>query len=812
MRKPFRTRHFLLLPFWAVIGAAFAQESIEPPPAVETAPTSPETAEAELYPTVPVDLVTDAPAPEDGKVVSSSRLVEEIIVTAQKREEQIQDVPVSVAAFSSEQLSALGVESTQDLGRVTPGLQFSGFAGFTLVYLRGVGTDSFLPYSDPSVATYIDGLYIPAQQGLVNSFGGVERVEVLKGPQGTLFGRNSTGGAINVITKSPDQATEISAQIEAGNFNTRKAQVYASFPITDTFAASVSGIYNEEDPYYRQVTDDLGPAELPPADSLKGDESKGARVKLRWTPTDTLDLGLSGYRLIQEGSSSTISALTNPSLLASGLGIEPEVRDYEFHRNEPTTLKVNNSTVAANATWTLPRFDLKLIGGHQVIVTDDAFYDFDQSAKDLVSFFTRNAYNRVSTGEFQITSNDQSWLSDRFEWIAGVYYLHSSGGYDPIILEVANSGLPLISNLPVLGPIANGLLPQGLGLQAAIHGVLETNAYSAFAQGTWDFTDWFALTLGGRYQIEDRFLTEQNVMLVSPLNGSESPLLNYSKPKVDQENFSPKVSLNFIPAEDVLVYLSYSKGFKSGTYNGINIYTPPTYVEPEEADAYELGLKSEWFGGALRFNAAIFETEIDKPQVTFVSLANGGAITFENAGSARIRGAEIDTLALPFASWNPGFVVTLGVSYLDSIFTDYQNGSGFDEDSGLFFGEGALTGPMGRDFTGNRIPRSPEWSGNMGLNQTVDTAWGPLEVGVDVYYNSGFFYSAQNSNELQQREYSLLNARISYLLERWNTRLTLFGQNLDDETYSYAQFTADFGTADTLAPPRTYGLRLNWEF
>lgn len=802
MRKRNCISSVVLLSGCAMTGVTLAQDVPEPVA----------TPDAELYPTVPVDPMGDAPPPEEAKVSSSSRLVEEIIVTAQKREEQIQDVPVSVAAFSSDQLSALGVESTQDLGRVTPGLQFSGFAGFTLIYLRGVGTDSFLPYSDPSVATYIDGLYIPAQQGLVNSFGGVERVEVLKGPQGTLFGRNSTGGAINVITKNPDQTTEATAQVEFGNFGARKAQVYASFPITETFAASVSGIYNEEDPYYRQVSDDLGPNELPPADKLKGDRSEGMRVKLRWTPTDTLDLGLSGYRLIQEGASSTISALKKPSALASTFGIEAEQRAYEFHRNEPTALKINNSTVAANATWTLPGFDLKLIGGHQMIVTDDAFYDFDQSAQDLVSFFTRYAYNRVTTGEFQITSNDESWLSDRFEWIAGVYYLTSSGGYDPIILELANSGLPLITGVPVLGPIATGLLPSGLGLQAAIHGVLETNAYSAFAQGTWNFTDWFALTLGGRYQIEDRFLTEQNVMLVNSSDGSESPLLNYNEPEVDQENFSPKVSLNFIPADDVLVYLSYSKGFKSGTYNGINIYTAPTYVEPEEADAYELGLKSEWFGGALRFNAAVFQTKIDKPQVTFVSLTNGGAITFENAGAARIRGAEIDTLALPFADSNPGFVVTLGVSYLDSIFTDYQGGSGFDEETGLFFGEGAVTGPQGRDFSGNRIPRSPEWSGNVGLNQTLDTAWGPLEVGIDSYYNSGFFYSAQNSNALQQKEYSLLNARVSYLYEAWDLRLTVFGQNLDNETYSYAQFTADFGTADTLAPPRTYGVRLNWTF
>lgn len=770
-------------------------------------------------PTIAVPVAADPLPAGDDKPRSSSRLVEEVVVTAQKREEKLQDVPISVAAFSAEQLQAMGVDNTKDLGKVTPGLQFSEFAGFTLVYLRGVGTDSFLPYADPSVATYVDGLYIPAQQGLVNSFGGVERVEVLKGPQGTLFGRNSTGGAINVITKSPGRGTEVSAQAELGNLGTRKAQVYASTPVSDTVAASLSAIYNHVDPYYRQITSDLGPTDLPPADSLHPDVSSGARIKLRWFPIDELDFTLTGYQIRQQGSGSTIGALKQPSLLATALGIRAEQNDYEIHRNEPTLLKVENSVIAGNAVWNLPWFDLKLISGYQDIQTKDAYYDFDNSAKDLVSFFSHNAYSKVTTAEFQIASNGGSWMADSLRWIGGLYYLHSLGGYDPITLEVAGSGTPVLSGLglltpeqaaqvlerlPLLGNIPGVTLAPGVGVRVNIHGVLRTNSYSAFLQGDYDVADWLNVTVGGRGQIEDRFLTRQDVTLPTQ-NGDEMLLLDYDKPKVTQRNFTPKLSFNFKPADQKLIYLSWSKGYKSGTYNGINIYTPPNYVQPEIVNAYELGVKSEFFGRNLRFNAAVFQNDVKNMQVTFVSLVNGGAITFENAGSARIRGAEFDSLLIPFPNADSGLVVTGGVSFLDSIFTDYRNASGFNENTGFFFNKSG-------DFTGNRIPRSPKWSGNVAVNQTLPLGNGSLELAADVYYNGGFFYTAQNTDVARQDAYYLLNAHAGYLYDPWKLRVTLFGQNLNNRVYSYAEFTADFGTNVTLAPPRTYGVRLNWDF
>lgn len=762
--------------------------------------------------TIPV--VAEPEEPVEVRAKSGSRMIEEVVVTAQKREQAIQDVPISVAAFSGEQLQAMGIENTKDLSKVTPGLQFSETAGFTLIYLRGIGTDSFLPYNDPSVATYIDGLYIPAQQGLVNSFGGIERVEVLKGPQGTLFGRNSTGGAINVITKSPGQTTELSAQAELGNLNDAKAQVYASTPLTDSLAASVSAIYNHQSPYYHIETDDLGPLDAQPADHLYADQSYGGRVKLRWLPIDELDLGLTLYHIQQVGTGSTIGALTQPSAIATLFGIQAEDENYEIHRNEPTKLNVVNSVVAGNATYNLPWFDLKFIGGYQDITTKDAYYDFDNSAKPLVSFGTNNAYNHVTTAEFQIASNKDSWNADRLTWIGGLYYLHSLGGYDPIYLKVLGSSPNLVDVLlppDVLSSVLDALsaIPAltrtGLGIQANIHGVLETDSYSAFAQADYSFTDWFNVTLGLRGQTESRFLTKQYFSVPSADNSNELTVFQYDAPKVTQDNLSPKVSLNFKPLDDVLVYLSWSKAYKSGTYNGISIYTRPTYVEPEIVRAAELGAKTEFFDHNLRFNAAIFQYNVKNPQVTYISLLNGGAITFENAGAARSRGAEFDTLLVPMPESNPGLVLTAGVSYIDAVFTDYQNASGYDPTTGIFRSKAY-------DFTGNRLPRTAKLSGNFALNQTIEVPHGSVELSADVYYNDGFYYNAQNTEAASQPSYYLLNAHIGYSYEPWKMRITAYGANLNNKAYSFSGFQADFGTNITLAPPRTYGLRLNYDF
>lgn len=775
--------------------------------------------EATVVPAEPyAETISVAPDEPSGKSAespaqSSSRLIEEIVVTAQRREENLRDVPISVAAFSSEKLEAAGVENTNDLQYVTPGLTISGTAGYTLIYLRGIGTESFISSFDPSVATYVDGVYVPAQQGALTDLGGVERVEIMKGPQGTLFGRNSTGGAINVITKFPSNEPELSVGLETGNYGNRKAKVYASYPLGDSLGVSVAGIYSKQASYYDVVGSGGQPA---PNYELLDDKTRGGRTKLQWTPTDSLEFTLTGYRILQEGSTGVLEVNRDPSPLGTLIGIRGDDADYETSANTPPTLRVDTTGYTGAGLWALPWFDTKIQYSDQSIVTEDLIYDFDGSSNNYVTFSTPKAPNDLQTVEWQFLSNEEGWTPEWLTWVGGFFYLHAEAGYDPFIANIAGTGIPnssspLASLLPqaAIDMLNSGSLPrttsvlQGTGLQVNVNGILETHSYSGFLQTTVNFTDWLALTLGGRYQKEDRFLIKQSVSYPTA-DGSGITVIQFDQPKVKDTNFSPKATMSLSLTDGTLIYTTYARGFKSGSYNVVSLYEAPAYVKPETVTAYELGIKTDAFDNTLQLNAAIFTAKIEDLQTIKVSLLSGGAVSVENAGAARSRGAEFDALWVPFSQANPGFVVLGSATYLDAKYTSYPNASGFDEDTGIVFEDG--------DFSGNRITRTPKTTATLGLNQTIDARNGTFELGADVYYNSGFFFTGQNSPKAEQDSYSLINARIGYLYTPWDVRLTAFGSNLADKEYLSSSITVDFGTQQTLAPPRMYGLRLDYNF
>ncbi|HEY1075412.1 MAG TPA: TonB-dependent receptor plug domain-containing protein, partial [Fontimonas sp.] len=244
------------------------QPASEPSAAVETAPPAEASPALEVIAVEPLRAQA-TPAPSAPSAVATA--LEEIVVTAQKREQSLQEVPIAVSAFTDFQLDSRGIVSVKDLGTAVPGLQFTDLAGYNLIYLRGVGTDAFIPAADPSIATYLDGVYFPSAHNMVQSFGALERIEVLRGPQGALFGRNSTGGAINIFTRTPGQEKEVSVQASYARFDDLKTRAHVSLPFGDRVAASFSGFYNREDNYY---TLDNGNKELPQ------EIGKGGRVRL----------------------------------------------------------------------------------------------------------------------------------------------------------------------------------------------------------------------------------------------------------------------------------------------------------------------------------------------------------------------------------------------------------------------------------------------------------------------------------------------------------------------------------------------------
>ena len=802
-----------------------APAPVEDAPApVEDAPAPVEDAPAPVRDAAPVpesaqqadeartDTQAEAPQGQPVRSGPKNRLTDEIVVTAQKREENAQDVPVSITAFSNETLDAKGIDEPIDLAQFTPGMYYGSQVNFAIIYLRGVGSDAFLPDSDPSVATYIDGIYYPFANGQSQAFGAVERVEILKGPQGTLFGRNATGGAINVITKAPNvEDYEASLQASYESFDTFKGRLYVNVPIADFAAFAVSGIYHTGDNYY-EGTVDKGRSDLP------REISKGVRAKLRVQPFEELTMDVSYIKYLQDGLGSTAMPNVAPSTISQALGIRAETEDYRVDVDVPSYFALDNEVWYGQIEWKPRWFDMKILASKQDITTDNN-YDFDGSDTPFITFDARGQFADVTTAEIQFLSNGE-FGPDWLEWIVGAYYLEQTTGFPRNRLAVASldlsdggisipnplGGPPIPIFLPnqLINFLGNLPLPIPDGVSVVLVSLQEAETFAFYTQETIHLFDRFHLTLGARYQTEERAVIESSSNL-GTLNQQDIQLLNFTPAPQKNSNFTPKVSLAVDVFEDAMVYASWTKGFKSGTFNTTNIYDEAEYVQPEEITTYELGFKSTFWGGLLQLNGAVFQNKIENLQVLFISLLAGGAATLENAAEARIRGFELDFQASPLPELLPGLVIFGGGAFLKGEYLSYPNGSGYDDQTGLYnFGNG--------DFTGNTTTRTPKFSGSIGVNQLIELGPGDLEIGASLYYNSGFYYQASNTDVSKEGSYMVVDAQISYFLRDYGARLTVFGKNLTDDRYTYTQFHTDAGRQDYLAPPRSFGVRLNVDY
>ncbi|USA42220.1 TonB-dependent receptor [Spongiibacter taiwanensis] len=769
----------------------------------------------------------------------SNRLLEEVTVTAQKREEDSQDVPIAIQAFSGEKLDAFNIEDTADLQKITPGLTFTYTYGYTLIYLRGVGSDAFLPNADPSVATYIDGINIPASQGKQDALGPVKRVEVLKGPQGTLFGRNATAGAISIVTEDPP-IDEIVGNIKAtrGNYDSQEYQAYLGLPLFDGAGITLAAFSDTHENYGTNFSN----GEPRP---WREDFSEGGRVKFKWDFLEDFSLTLIGSYVNQFNGNSLVQENTRPSPILCA-GCETDTADRDTDTNYEGGNATINTMYGTIFEWRPGPVDVKFIYSDQLADVDWGQYDYDSTDEDRSGFFTYDQYNDQQTYELQILSNADTPLSENLEWVAGYYRLEAEGGFGRLFFFL-NNGL------------ATGLLPGSItgllgdsGSRAVLEsgGLLTTESDALYFQGTWRFNEEWAMTLGARYQEETREIGNTALDLVdtgcaggdgsygtdvSYYQGSDkscnSRLLDFGGPPLEETTFSPKINVQWFPTETAQIYASIQKGYKSPTYNIVNFFGSPDPVEGEEAVAAELGFKSEWLDGALQLNGALFASKTDKLLTGIVSFTSGAIVRYANAGSAEAKGVEFDFQWQPMPDMNPGLAITGGATYVNSEFTDYKNGEGFDDDTGLYFGPGGLediatdllglelpisladfaNGP--RDFTGNKVPRAPELTSAVSVNQFIDAGdIGAFEVAVDYSYKSEYFTTPQNSPFFVQDQYELWSLRGSYFFDPWGLQLTAFVDNVKDKEYFSSILQQDFGRSVTLAPPRLYGLKLKWDF
>ncbi|WP_286696053.1 TonB-dependent receptor [Spongiibacter sp. UBA1325] len=787
---------------------------------------------------------------EAGKPRASNRLLEEVMVTAQKREEDAQDIPITIQAFSGEKLDAFNIEDTADLQKITPGLTFTYTYGYTLIYLRGVGSEAFLPNADPSVATYIDGINIPASQGKQDSLGPVKRVEVLKGPQGTLFGRNATAGAINITTEDPPVDEFIgNLKYVQGNYDTAEYQAFVGVdvPGVEGLGFTLSGFKDTHENYGQNFSNGE-------KRTWREDFSEGGRAKIKWDFLEDYSLTLIGSYVNQFNGNSLTQENTRPSLVF-GAGAETDEPDRDTHTNYEGGNGTINTMYGAIFEWRPGPVDIKLTYSDQLADVDWGQYDYDSTDEDRAGFFVYNQYNEQETIELQITSNAETPLSDKLEWVAGYYGLKAEGGFGRLAFFL-NTGLVsgliptgLVSSVtdPLLGLNLGNVIADSPRITLESAGILTTDSDALYAQGTWTFNDEWALTLGARYQEETRGIGSTYLDFVNTLGGDynereyfsgndysrNTRISTFEAPPLEETTLSPKISLQWFPTEVMQVYTSLQRGYKSPTYNIVNFFGNPDAVKGEETIAAELGIKSEWLDGTLKLNGALFASRTKNQLTGLVSFTSGAIVRYGNADEAEVEGAEVDFQWQPMPNWNPGLVLTGGATYVESIFTEYEQGEGFDDTTGLYFGPGApedialellglggilpvsstavINGP--RDFSGNDVPRSPNFTSTLSLNQFYNfDKYGAVEFGVDYSFKSEYFTTAQNSPFYVQDQYELWSVRASWFYDPWGIQVTAFVDNAKDKDYYSGILQQDFGRTATLAPPRLYGLKLKWDF
>lgn len=707
----------------------------------------------------------------------TNRLLEEVVVTAQKREENSQDVPITMAAIGGQKLEAFGIEDTADLQKITPGLTFTEQYGYTLIYLRGVGSEAFLPNAEPSVATYIDNINIAGSHGKQDAIGPVERIEVLKGPQGTLFGRSATGGAISIISKAlPTEGYTAELTYNRGNYEAEHILFYGAAALTEDLAASISYYEDEREPFGKNV---LFGNETEALD----DYSKSLRVKIRYFLGDSITL----TGIYQESEQVIAESLRNENIkpLGLALGSVPDEPDRVSRNNVTGFVGSESDLLGFIAEWAAGPVDVKFVYSDQKSNLQNdlgAHTDYDGTEFERTSFHSYDEPTFQETFELQISSNEDTWGSDRLTWVAGLYHLEAGGGFDRIFFEISGE-TGIGSVLDALPDFVTDILSPVTGFPITLEsgGNITIESDSVYAQGDYRITDNVIATVGVRYQEETRGLVRNYLDVVNPLINQDNNIeyfkgddrsqninvANFSVPDISDESVAPRFALQWFASDSVQVFASASRAFKSQTYNILNFFSAPDAVDKSTTTAFEIGFKSDLFDDTLRLNGAIFQSTTDSPIASIVSLTSGGVVRFFNAGESQTEGVELEALWQPMVNLNPGLAISSGASYIDAIYTDYKDGSGFDENTGLTYGPGALTQLPGRDFTGNRVARTPRFSSNVSINQFLQFGdFGDIEIGIDYAFKSDFFLTSSGNPNALQPQYELWGGRISWIMSR----------------------------------------------
>lgn len=718
-----------------------------------------------------------------------------IVVTAQKRAENLQDVPIAVIAETGEQLVNIGVTNTMQLNTLAPGLNIRSTVGAFQPYIRGIGTSSSIV--ENPVALYVDGVYYPQQREGLVEFNDVDQISILKGPQGTLFGRNATAGVIQINTKGPRFDFGGSANVSYANYDTLHEDAFVTGPISDKVAFSLAGSNTNQGRGWGK--NGLG------QDTNKLDHQWSVRAKLLIEPTSTSSILFSADYMSRFAHSFSYQPFPGTEFFYTGkvatngqiITRPPTSNPYDTAAPYDSTMGTKGGGLSMTFTTELPFAKLVSITAYR---ESKGSYDFDGAgvAPVLQLTIAPDQPSKMISEEIQLLSTSDGPLT----WAAGLYYMYYDDAVDGTLRY--RLGVPNPAGGFYITPTSN----YSVGRQVV-------NSVAPFAQADFEIMPGTTLTLGARYNYETRRFT-----------GSFNPAADFDNPVagpniVPQELTAKKptfrVALNQEISPGVSVYASFNTGFKSG---GFNIIAPsgvasaiannqPTFFQPENLKAYELGFKSELFNHRVRLNAAGFYYDYKNIQV--IQLTPAGQIILNGAG-ARIYGLDADMEA----SVAEGLRIKAGIALLDAKFTDFPNAPtnlNFSQNNAQLASLAYCNAnPAVCNAKGNRLPLSQKISGNLSVDYDTPVSFGDLHFNITANYNGDYFF--EPDNKLRQPAYTLLNSSIKWTSSDETYSLQLWGRNLLDKkvvTYTTSQTNYGYTTVSSQAP-MTYGVTAGVKF
>jgi iron complex outermembrane receptor protein len=700
--------------------------------------------------------------------------LEEILVTAEKRESSLQDTPISILAFSSERLERFGINDLGDIAGLAPNVTITPFPNSRsslVVFMRGVGNNDSQSTQDPAVGIYLDGVYVARSVGLTSDVADLERIEVLRGPQGTLYGRNTTGGAINLITAKPAEEFAVSQQFSVGNRNHRRSLSKIETGEFEGVAGKLTYLESSHDGWVENTGD---------GQDFGEEDKRAGRAVLRWDVNERVAVdyaydfsNIDGPQHFYQTTSSTGNALPSSEQRSDtgswNGGVEPSHTEISGH--------------SLIASWDTPWGVLKSISAYRDLA-EDIVQDYGGGQPGFKI--------RVDIEQDQL-SQELQFVGDAGEswrYVAGLYYFKEHGSEketDTVPVPIAVPGNPL------LPPTLTTVTLEDREIYST------SQAYAAYGQLTWSpamLNHDLDVTLGGRYTVDKRKARKDSEIYFT--NGEQKDDSRWS-------NFNPSLTLDYSWTDDLSTFAKVVTAYKSGGYNVRSTedgFTPP--FDEEHLVSYELGLKSSWWNNRLSVNASAFRAEYKDLQLQ--QITNNATIFLTdvfNVGEAQIDGFELDIMAVLVR----GLTMQLSYGYTDADFIEYIDQRGGSSTEGENVADQA------------EMPYAPEHNYTLGFEYQRGLGDGPLmfTASVDYQWTDERYGTAFNDDRdgFFLDDYGLLNARLALTdiaVGPANLSLALWGRNLDDQEYKVHAISLGAYRAGYFGEPKSYGIDLTLNF